>query len=97
MDYNLIGQPFHKSEPWKRAVDLVVRKVTDLQGCKATELAAESDVALGVGFPLPDVIEYCVEKGLIREVEYVLKEMNHRVKSFLLPKGTSVTFREGPY
>lgn len=68
---------------------LVVSKLTELQGCKATELAAVKEIAC-CGYPFIQLLDELMRENEIIEIEYVLSEMNYRIKSFLLPKGTEI-------
>jgi hypothetical protein len=71
--------------------------VTDVQGCKETELAlklVEAHQAAGFPLPEPDLVfkaldELVAEKELVR-VSYVLFELNYREKSFYLPSSTRI-------
>lgn len=69
---------------------LIVDTVTSTQGCKATELAAKKDIALNCE-DLPELIAELIQEDQLVEVEYVLPNLNYRVKSFLLPAHTKVT------
>ena len=42
---------------------------------------------------LPMLLEEMVSEGHIREIEYILPQMDYRTKSFYLPAGTEVTVR----
>lgn len=71
------------------AIEVIVREVTNLQGCKATDLAASRNL-VGYDVNWPRIIEEAVRRGRLIEVEYVLPTMDYRAKSFLLPAGTRV-------
>lgn len=70
----------------------IVEIVNSSQGLKGTELA----VKLATEFlsiqseSIIHWIDSCVEEGLIQEIEYVLPNMDYRIKSFYLPMGTSI-------
>ena len=73
---------------------LVVNAVTALQGCKATELAASVAFAFDE-HSLPELIDELVAEGELLELEYEVPTMPYRSKSFLLPKGTSLSLVVG--
>jgi uncharacterized LabA/DUF88 family protein len=75
--------------------DLVAKTISEVQGCKATELVPEiirrlEDVdrkALFDGdYDLPDLVEEMITEGMLVEVEYILP--TEKTNSFLLPAGT---------
>jgi len=73
---------------WKYTQQLA-KKVYDLQGCKATVLVTE----LAVDNPKidwPSILQEAIRDKQVVEVEYILPELNYRIKSFILPKGTEV-------
>jgi len=72
------------------ALALIVQKVTDLQGCKVSELIAaladdETSREVVINFDIPELIEFLVQNKMVVEVAYVLPNMGYRIKSFLLP------------
>ena len=76
---------------------LVKQVVKEKQGCKAVELVtfvamemAKSPSTSDIDVDLPELIETMTKEGELVEVEYVLPNMDYRVKSFLLPKGTEI-------
>lgn len=75
----------------------ILAHVQDVQGCKATELAAFVSLSLTGGISNPqqftDELDALIVEGSIVEIEYTLPEMEYRVKSFLLPKGAVVKGR----
>lgn len=76
-------------------VDCVVKKVIELQGCKATDLVTELVVAAAISgqkrIDWPTVIAEAVKQEQIIEIEYVLPgPLDYRCKSFYLPKGTKI-------
>ena len=73
-----------------QAKRLILETVASLQGCKATELAANKNVAINIGQELNDVIEELVEDGELKSVEYIVPNLPDRIKLFLFPKGTQV-------
>ena len=83
--FELGSTPEETKQLFKEAI---IEAVTRLQGCKATELAAEHNL-IGVK-NLPQLLAELVKEGKILEVEYVLPNMKYRIKSFLLPAGTKV-------
>ena len=75
--------------------DLVVQIVSEVQGCKATELVyeivrrvedADRTALLDGDYDFPDLVEEMITEGLLVEVEYVLP--TEKTNSFLLPPGT---------
>lgn len=74
-----------------QAKRLIVETVEGLQGCKATELAANKNVAINIGQELNDLIEELVADGALKSVEYIVPNLPDRVKLFLFPKGTQIT------
>lgn len=81
---------------------LLVKVVTERQGLKATDLMAEvldddfvsdeerRNLMHQDDYELPDLIAELIGEGELIEVEYSLKTMPYRAKSFLLPKDTIV-------
>lgn len=75
------------------AKDLLVRLVTEMQGCKVMELVARPELYFeNPRLDWSDLIEVCVTEGRIIEVEYVLPEGGGagKIKSFLLPANTYI-------
>lgn len=74
---------------------LILKTVTDRNGCKAMDLAANKDIALSceLNDSLVDNIETLVFEGKLIEIEYILPQSD-RVKSFLLPANTDVRIKE---
>jgi len=81
--------------------ELIKQVVTDHQGCKATEVPVliahvldniDNTTQLTRSqlqwTAVPELVQDLVDKGELVEVEYVLPNMDYRIKSFLLPKGT---------
>lgn len=76
----------------------IAERVFELQGCKATELYFMEELVVecrsadadSKARDLPAIIEEMVSEGKLVEVEYLLPNMNYRIKSFLLPAGTVV-------
>ena len=73
----------------------MIEIVNNHNGMKATELAVEIIEKLAKegnipSFDFVDVLENIVNKGLLVEVEYTIPSMDWRIKSFLLPAGSSV-------
>ena len=69
---------------------LIIDAVTAMQGCKATELCVIGNIVMDVGDELPDLITELINEGKLIEIEYVLPEMDYRIKSFLLPGKSKV-------
>lgn len=76
----------------------VVRIVEARQGIKgvelATKLAGEFFHYNLEGTVITGILELLVEEGSILEIEYVLPQLEYRVKSFYLPKGSTVRIPE---
>lgn len=72
--------------------DLIARTVASKQGCKATELVSIPDIVMATtkDTDITNLIEQMVADGELVEVEYVLPNLQFRVKSFLLPAGTKL-------
>jgi len=80
------------------AKTLVLSKVEEIQGCKATVLAVtiastSEQMESLLPYPLPELIEELIEEGRLIEIEYALPTMSYRIKSFLLPEGSLVRIR----
>lgn len=72
--------------------NIILRLIEANQGLKAVELVCK---VMGVVNPLMfDGLEYqreidrLIQEGEILEVEYILPQLNYRVKSMYFPKGT---------
>lgn len=84
------------------AKKLMVRVVTERQGLKLLDLLTEildddfvtyeqrRSLMTQEEYHLPDLISELVSEGELVEVEYSLKNLPYRAKSFLLPKETQV-------
>lgn len=77
--------------------DLMCQLVYDSLGMKATELVtklaislSESKSTINEDIDVIALLKEIVDSRELVEVEYVLPNMEHRIKSFLLPKGSSV-------
>lgn len=80
--------------------DKLVQIVTNVNGCKATELAASREYGewlVSVGgakrrqeLSFVECVQELINEGRLIEVEYSLPTMDYRAKSFLLPKDTEV-------
>jgi hypothetical protein len=73
----------------REAKAYILSLVQTKQGVKATELAAETALAL-MDHNVPELFQELVREGQMVEVEYVLPNLERRAKSFYLPKGTKV-------
>lgn len=76
--------------------NLILEIVEDKQGCKGAELAVafvRKQLQLGKEWGTEDFIEVLdrvvVDRGVI-EIEYKLPKMGDRMKTFLLPKQSSI-------
>jgi len=70
-------------------IDVLAKKVLDLQGCKAVILMGEL-VPLGPDIPWPEVLIEAIQQKKVVEIEYILPNMTYRIKSFILPAGTKI-------
>ena len=70
----------------------IIKMVEIHQGLKATELIVYlAPRILKGGWDVVGIIDDLVKEQRLVEVEYVLPSLPYRTKSFLLPKGTSVS------
>jgi hypothetical protein len=70
---------------------MIVDHVVGVQGCKATELAAVSEIAVAcrtLGVSFNRVISDLVDEGNLIEIEYSVPNLPDRIKSFFLPSGS---------
>jgi len=74
----------------RRVKNEIVSIVESLQGCKATRLAMDAARLPDCPDDFPTLLQELINSGEVVEVEYTLPNMPYRIKSFLLPKGTSV-------
>lgn len=73
----------------QEAKQAIVDCITDVQGCKATELICNERLASVVTqFNMVELLQELVNEKQIIEVAYVLPSMSYREKSFYLPSGT---------
>lgn len=76
------------------AKNTLIGKITSLNGIKATALAAEPDIAIGLQeFNIPELLDELVQEKRLIEIEYALPDMDWRLKSFYLPVGTTVSIK----
>lgn len=78
----------------------IVEVITEVQGCKATELVTKSQFGLDMiqgleVHDLPTLLAELLHERRLVEVEYVLPQLNFRAKSFLLPAGVEVKINKG--
>lgn len=69
-----------------KQTELVVKVVSDL--FKGEDGGIESDFD-----SIVSVIKELIDRGEILELEYTLPHLSYRIKSFLLPKGSSITVK----
>lgn len=84
---------------FKAFKQVLIAAVTENQGCKATELVALVADKMGNDFAHYDFMQALreiVDEGDVEEVEYVLPQMDFRIKSFLLPKNTQIFLGSSP-
>lgn len=75
----------------------IIEIVTEKQGCKATEISVDEELAkaatvLGTDVVVNEIYQLANEGKLI-EIEYVLPRLNFRIKSFMLPQGTKINIQ----
>ena len=75
--------------------DAILKVVSSSQGIKNVDLALKvlTELLPSSEFKAEQVmeeLEKLVNEGEVIEIEYVLPEMNYRIKSFYLPKGTKL-------
>lgn len=61
-------------------------------GIKGPEIPQKLSGELLESFDLPSLLEELVKSGLLIEIEYSLPVLPYKLKSFYLPKGTTVAF-----
>ena len=73
----------------------IIETVVEMQGGKATEIIANlPETCFDNGADdIIQTIDHLVQTGHLVEVEYVLPQMDYRIKSFYLPANTKVTIR----
>ena len=76
----------------------IVDVVSEVQGCKATELIAHERILslVAEGHKVVEMIAELCDEGELVEVEYVVPNISYRIKSFLLPKGTQISIASRP-
>jgi hypothetical protein len=72
----------------ERTREVILNLVEFYQGLKATELVAM--LASHKHEKILETLQVMIDNEEVLEVEYTLPSMPWRVKSFLLPKGTSI-------
>lgn len=81
-----VREKLSSTEAKKRLVSIVVA----LQGCKATEVAFRAGKDFSCEENVITLLDELVRSGEIQEVEYILPNMDYRIKSFYLPKNTQI-------
>jgi hypothetical protein len=84
---------------FKAFKQVLIDTITGVQGCKATELIAHVAEKMGDEFPSHDFMQALseiIDEGNIEEVEYILPQLDFRIKSFLLPKNTQIFLGSSP-
>lgn len=74
-----------KEEQRNNARDHIFNAVRSVSGCKATELAAMSEIAIILSEFGMGILEEMVAAGDLIEIEYELEAVPGRLKSFFLP------------
>lgn len=75
----------------------IVEEVNQLRSCKTIELVTALVESLSEWcgeHDLLDVIDEMIISGQLVEVQYVLPDMDYRVKSILFPGGTEIVRKE---
>lgn len=71
--------------------EAIIRRVTELQGCKITSLVVDlTDQFSDEIRQVSEIVDRLIAEKKLVEVEYVLPALSYRAKSFLLPAGSSV-------
>jgi len=72
--------------------NIITYVVTKLQGCKGTELVCQPEFisVYKAGFDLVEIIEEMIKENELIEIEYTIPQLDYRVKSFYLPKGSKL-------
>ena len=72
---------------------MVLKRTNEKQGWKITEAVADKilvELAIKEKEDLMKVIEELVKYEKLIEIEYILPNLEYRIKSFLLPKETKI-------
>ncbi len=73
--------------------ELLVRRISEKQGCKGAEVLALSEAAAVMSRHRCDIVELLeelVQEGRLVEVEYALPSMDYKPKKFYLPSGSRI-------
>jgi hypothetical protein len=75
--------------------DIILKNISENPGIKASELVVKmmnyvSEQKLQTNFDFINVIEELIHDGYIIEVQYILPDMDYRIKSMYFPKGTNI-------
>ncbi len=78
----------------------IVKKVTEANGIKGTQLVADIAIEPGIReclgtHEIPDLLDELVSEGSIVEIEFIVPRMTYKIKSFYLPKGSEITIKSG--
>jgi len=80
--------------PENSSESVLISIVNEHQGLKLTELVMHATVAISkLGYREPDLVKVLnglISEAKLLEIEYVLPDMDYRIKSFILPAGTKV-------
>lgn len=74
---------------------LVKETIESLQGCKVNELAAMEEIACASFNLWADALSPLILSGDVIEIEYTVPHVPNRLKSFLLPKGSTIRVVQG--
>jgi hypothetical protein len=83
----------------EEAKDILVQYC--MHGIKNTDIVVELSMYCAA-FPdlakmdIPDLLEELVKENKLIEIEYILPQVDYRIKSFFLPVGTEIQSIRGP-
>jgi hypothetical protein len=78
--------------------NLIVAAIEGKQGCKTTELIVIPSLIQAVVEMRGDfmaLIQELIDEGRIIEIEYTVPNLDWRIKSFLLPAGSTIHWPKG--
>jgi hypothetical protein len=84
---------------FKAFKQVLIDTVAEVQGCKSMELIGYAAEKMGEEFARHDfmqALQEAIDEGDIEEVEYILPQLDFRIKSFLLPKNTQIFLGSSP-
>ena len=72
----------------------IIQVIADSQGCKSAELVAKlaNNCSDALEFEIPALLEELFNEKKIEEMEYILPNIPHRIKSLFFPAGTTFSY-----